>query len=317
MIVVHDAASIAVARGRVRSVAAELGFPAVDTEAMAIVVSELGTNQLRHAHEGRIDVRAVKRGDTVGLEIEAIDRGPGLADPVRAFAGESSKNLGIGLPAVQRQCSEVDLGVELGGGTRLVVRRFAGAVARRPCVASVGRPLAAEPRSGDRAAWWRTDDALLVALVDGLGHGPLAREAADVVVDAVGRAPGRPVAELVAAAADAARGTRAGVLALARLGAGKLEYAGVGNIALLWRAGAGAVERATLPAGVLGAPGQVRVRAHEVAVPRHLTLVLASDGVRDPGVDLPVEAVPPWDTAWSVLRRRARDTDDATVLVVR
>src|SRR5438093_130152 len=81
-------------------------------------------------------------------------------------------------PAALRRSGEVDFDVRIDEGTCVAARVFAAPVPRSE-VAVIGRPCSGETTSGDDAGFVRGDGgALLLFAVDGLGHGPPAREAA-------------------------------------------------------------------------------------------------------------------------------------------
>jgi CheY-like chemotaxis protein len=77
------------------------------------------------------------------------------------------------------------------------------------------------------------EERCLVLVVDGLGHGPAAADAARAVVQACRQHSTRTPEELLAAAHTAAQGTRGAAVGLAEINTAtqRLHFAGVGNIA--------------------------------------------------------------------------------------
>lgn len=313
---VRDLAGVSEARERVRELAEPVGL--LFAESAALVVSELGTNQLRYAGGGRIALRRIARDGVDGVEIEAEDDGPGIADVARAIAGEqgSEGSLGVGLAAVRRAAAELDVDSRRGEGTQLRARLFASAVRRRPTVAVVGVGLKGEPRSGDTAGSWRGDGFLSVMLCDGLGHGPLARTPADAALEIAATMPSRSAAEVVAACGRGLHGSRGAVLAFVRMDeADGVEVAGLGNIQVGFCT-PGRVERVALSSGFAGGPARA-VKATRVTSNRP-TWVLATDGVRDPfALCANAGGLPPWALAQHIIDAGARGHDDAMVVVVR
>lgn len=319
---IHEGADVSAARRLVREVGASLHLGTIVTESMAIIISELATNQLRHAGGGRAAVRPVTRDGVVGIEIEMVDHGQGLADPKRAFAGvpQNGESLGIGLAGVNRLSLELDLDTRVGEGIRILARRFGKPVRRRPSVTILGRPIATETRAGDAACFWRTDDSLLVMLSDGVGHGVPAREASDLAL-ATTRFHREAAPDVILTACDVAlRGSRGAVLALIRVDerAHAVAAASVGNI----EGGVchlGRLEPILAQAGVVGAPWAPTIcRPLLLAMPEGALLVLATDGTRGsleecggPAAHL----LPPWELAQRILDRRGND--DAMVVVVK
>lgn len=86
--------------------------------------------------------------------------------------------------------------------------------------------------SGDAAFTDRKGDFLHLALVDGLGHGNLAAEAANAVCKALAQSKWDGLIELVGACDKAARSTRGAALALVKVHcpSGRAEHVAVGNV---------------------------------------------------------------------------------------
>lgn len=319
---IREGADVSAARQFVREVGGALHLSTIATESVAIIMSELATNQLRHAGGGRASVRPVTRDGVVGIEIEMVDHGQGLADPKRAFAGvpQNGASLGIGLAGVWRLSLELDLDTRIGEGTRILARRFDKPVRRRPSVTILGRPIATEPRAGDAACFWRTDDSLLVMLSDGVGHGVPARVASDLALATTHFHREATPDTVLTACNVALRGSRGAVLALARLDerGHAVEAASMGNI----EGGIcheGRLDPILAQAGVVGASWAPPVRRPlRLAMPEGALLVMATDGTRGslqecggPGAHL----LPPWELAQRILDRRVND--DAMVVVVK
>ena len=71
-------------------------------------------------------MRRVKGMSGRGIEIEAVDRGPGIADCEAAMQDHFSSGgtLGLGLPGVKRMMDEFSLESTLGEGTRVTARKW-------------------------------------------------------------------------------------------------------------------------------------------------------------------------------------------------
>ncbi len=322
---IFDPASVAVAREAVREAGARVGLERDAFERLATAASELAHNQLRHAVGGRVGVREVRRGAVCGLEVIAADRGPGLADARSALEGGASSagGLGQGLAGVHRLADELDVDARLGEGLCVRARVFAGPVPWRSDVAVLGRPYPGEAVSGDDAAFCRTDGALLVAVADGLGHGPPAHEASARAMQAVLADPGRDPEGVVRACDAALVGTRGAVMGVARVdfAAEALEATIVGDV-MVHRYRPREALRFTATRGMLGA-ADLRRRAPRVErMPREPgeVLVLATDGLRtrlDLSSDLALLRQHPLFVAHALLERYGRPDDDALVLVAR
>jgi anti-sigma regulatory factor (Ser/Thr protein kinase) len=317
-----DEASVAVVREAARRLGGQQGLPRDRIESLIAAASELGHNQLAHARLGRMWLSAIEREGVAGLEIAALDAGPGIADPTAAMAGQTrgAGSLGVGISAAYRLADEMDFDVRLGEGTYAAARAFATPVPRSE-VAVFGRPITGEPRSGDDAGFVRSGGVLLVGLADGLGHGPEAREASERAMDLLRRHGEGDVSSLLEDCHGALQGTRGAVMAAARFDrrAGELRHAAAGNISthLYWPK---ASRRLVSASRVLGAAGAARPRpvVERESLERRPLLLMFSDGVSsraDLADDLELLRQPALVIAHQVLARFGRTTDDALVLV--
>ena len=108
-----EARRVAVALG------AELGFDETRRAELAIVVTEAATNLVKHARQGELLLRPLADGVRRGLEVLAVDRGPGLADVSRAVGDgfSTAGSPGTGLGAIRRLASAFDVHSLPGAGT--------------------------------------------------------------------------------------------------------------------------------------------------------------------------------------------------------
>jgi len=106
--------------------ARETGFDETPSRLIATAVSELARNILKYAGTGEVRLRQVQKTRGRGIEIEAIDHGPGIADCEAAMEDHfsSSGTLGLGLPGVKRMMDEFSLESEPGQGTRVTARKW-------------------------------------------------------------------------------------------------------------------------------------------------------------------------------------------------
>jgi hypothetical protein len=175
--------------------------------------------------------------------------------------------------------------------------------------------------SGDAAVVQPFAGGVLVAVLDGLGHGPEAAAASRAATRILAAHAGEPIAALVTRCHDALRGTRGTVLSLASFDAraATMTWGGVGNVeGVLVRGDAARPGREVLtPRG--GVVGYVLTPVRTAVLPVRPgdTLLLATDGIRGgftDGVDLSRR---PREVADEILARHARGSDDALVLVAR
>jgi len=321
---IHDEAAVTVAQQAALALGQRLRLPEAVIGSLTLIVRELATNQLRHARYGVIAVRAVERDGVDGVEVVAADGGEGIRNAGASLdGGPGSDDGGIGLSGVQRHADELDFDVRLGIGTCVKARRFAARVAHRREVAILGRSCEGERVSGDDATFERRGASLVLALADGLGHGPEAQEPARRAIGVVRASPEAPLADLLRDAGEGLRGTRGAVMGVVSIdeATGELAHAAVGNITTIVRGGQ---EGRSFTGGhsVLGSGSLRPQRALEERLtlrPRDL-VALCSDGLRS---RLDLEAARhlgsrhPLVVAQHLLDRFGRANDDATVVVAR
>jgi anti-sigma regulatory factor (Ser/Thr protein kinase) len=322
---IEDEASVSLAREAARAAGGAAGLDAVATGAVVIVASELAHNQLAHAREGVVAVRTIDRNGTGGVEIVAADRGEGIFDPEGALKGTAEKkgSLGVGLSGARRLSDEMDFDVRLDEGTCIRARKFARPVERRREVAVFARPCEGERVSGDHAAFVRTDGALVLAVVDGLGHGPAAREAASRAIAVLREQAERPPDEILRATDAQLERTRGAVMTVLRIEepSGRLAHAGIGNV-ITRIVSRGASQGLVGSSAVLGQPSPAgkRIVVTRSALAPVETLLVFTDGVSS---RLDVSAEPelltesPIVIAQRLVGSFGKTNDDVLLLVAR
>ena len=321
---VAEASQVGEARRTAVQAAERAGLGETDRGRVAIVVTELANNLVRHAHGGGdVLVRPVDSPAGPGLEILSIDRGPGMADVAACMRDGFSTGgtPGTGLGAVRRLSDRFDIHSARPAGTTVLSRvERAAAGAARPEFewAAVCVPVRGETVCGDT---WRVAERpgeLSILMADGLGHGPLAADAAAAAGDAFDANPFAGPRPVVEAAHARMQGTRGGAVAVFHVAGAAARYAGVGNIAgsIVSPAGSRGLASHNGTAGV-----QVRkVQEFDYPWPPGAVLVMHSDGLQGrwsfdalPGAAQRHPAV----VAALLYRDFARGRDDLTVAVVR
>jgi hypothetical protein len=95
------------------------------------VITEAATNLVKHAVGGQLLWRALERNRGVGLEILALDRGPGISNVGECLRNgySTAGSLGTGLGAIARLATEFDIYSLPGKGTALLARLWSGPLA--------------------------------------------------------------------------------------------------------------------------------------------------------------------------------------------
>lgn len=183
-------------------------------------------------------------------------------------------------------------------------------------------PAEGEDVCGDAYVVRSAATGYVLAVADGLGHGPEAAVAADAAIAAATATGEDSPAAVLRRCHMACRGTRGVVMTVVHLDLARmnLRWAGVGNVeAVLVRSrlkGPAGRETAMLPGGVVGiALPELREQAYDVQ-PGDL-LALTTDGIRGDFVDELVALAPPADVGARIIDRHRVTDDDALVLIAR
>jgi phosphoserine phosphatase RsbX len=182
--------------------------------------------------------------------------------------------------------------------------------------------LPGQSESGDHHLVCCHETGILIAAIDGIGHGEEAGAAAKAAVALLKTRADEQVISLVQECHENLRMTRGVVLSLASINPlhGMMTWIGVGNVqGALMRTGAskGIVEQELLlRAGVVGSllpPLQAAV----LPIAEGDTLIFATDGVKSEFINSLSSLEAPQRAADRILEQYCRGNDDALVLVAR
>ena len=184
------------------------------------------------------------------------------------------------------------------------------------------RALSGQRASGDVDVVKSFPGGVLVAALDGLGHGEDAATAAAVAAATLKNHAAEPVMSIVQQCHDALRSTRGVAMSVAsfNLSRGLVTWIGVGNVeGVLLRRGFARADSEMpllLRAGVVGF--QLPSLDIEVLpVSAGDTLIFATDGIHSDFARELARNFPPQKAADEILLRYGKSTDDALVLVAR
>jgi anti-sigma regulatory factor (Ser/Thr protein kinase) len=320
---VEAAGTASAVRRAADRLAVALGMPESRRADLSIVAAELAGNLVKHADRGVLLLRPVRADGLAGVELLAVDSGPGMRDVALAVGdGHSTAGtLGIGLGAIIRQASWCDVHSVPGRGTVLAVQVWPGPAPAAAWAAGLVRPLTGEPVSGDAYASRTVDGRRQVLVCDGLGHGRLAAAAAQAAVRTFGETAAAPPAQVVEALHRALGHTRGAALAVAQLDpeAGVVRYAGLGNIAGTVVSADGTRRGMVSLPGIAGHQRRT-IREYDYPLPAGAVVIMHSDGVVDrwdPTAYPGLLGHPPQVIAATVLRDAGTRHDDACVLAAR
>lgn len=187
---------------------------------------------------------------------------------------------------------------------------------------AASRTLAGQLVSGDAYLVAPFEGGVLLAVIDGLGHGPEAHLAANAAVAALSRRPEAPVMDLIQACHAEIKSTRGVVLSLASFDAarGVVTWAGVGDVegVLLSASDPSRAGRQSLLLrnGVVGYQ-LPSLREAICPVATGDMLIFATDGVGHAFIATVANGRSPQAIADDIIADHGKSTDDALVLVMR
>jgi anti-sigma regulatory factor (Ser/Thr protein kinase) len=315
------------ARRKAVAFAEDLQMDETQCGQVALAATEIATNLVKHGGGGHILLQQLTTNGHSGLRIIGVDKGPGISDITGALAdGHSTAgSMGTGLGAIRRLSDSFDVYSARDTGTVIGAEFWQGKNPQAQGKAKlevgvVSEPIRGEEECGDGWGIRTTMDNVLLMVVDGLGHGTFAAEAAREAERIVANTKENSLEEIVQTVHLALKKTRGAAFAVAKINMekGVLSFAGVGNIS----ASVVAPGSSRSMASHNGTLGQYLHRVQEFTTPwnPNSILVMHSDGLasrwdleRYPGI---------WNKPSSLIaailhRDFSRGRDDVTVLVAK
>ncbi len=318
----HDS-DVGVARRSAREAAESAGLDEEDAGRAALVATEAATNLARHASSGAFFVRRLDPAEGHGVEMVAVDRGPGIANLANSMVdGVSTRGTpGQGLGAMKRIADLLTIDSRPGEGT-IVVAQVRNGSAAAPLPMAVGGIAAAiaPDGCGDAFAFSPRVRGVAVIMIDGLGHGADAAVAAEAAVECFHRRSTDDLVNLFQALDRELRPTRGAAIAIAHvdLQDRAVHFMGVGNISGILISG-GKARNMVSHNGIVGHTMR-RVQQFDYPFAEDPTVILHSDGVGtrwQPMALIERGLTNPTAIAAQLWRSDARGRDDAGVVVVR
>ena len=324
---VTEKSQAAEARRHAASLAGILNLSRKDASNVAIIVTELAMNLAKHTTGGELLLHQLRHKTAVGVEVIALDKGPGMANIGQCLSDgySSTGSPGTGLGAVQRLSTLFDVLSVPQLGTVVLVRYWSDPKVERSStggfhVGAVSIPKPGESFSGDSWTIELTGNRAKFLLVDGLGHGQLAADASNAAIRAFHKISQDGSANVLTAINKALHGTRGAAVAVTEIEqlAGILRFAGIGNISsCIWTRDG--IKKMVSLHGIVGADVR-KIQEFSHPWPNQAILLMHSDGLHNRYV---FEKYPgimnrhPGIIAGVFYRDNNRGSDDSTVLVAR
>ena len=322
-----DSSQAGNARRQALSLAAVMDFDELRLGQLGIVVTEAARNVAAHGGHGEIILTPWSYQGIAGIDVLALDKGKGIENVSSALQdGYSTAGTpGNGLGAMSRLSGTFQLYTASGAGTALFARvlRTAQQVENETHhyrMSSISTPVGGESVCGDAWSAEYGPGRSVYIVADGLGHGPIAAEAAGEAVRVFHRvsdlAPERILSEIHHALGK----TRGAAVSIAEILHEKrlLNYAGAGNIVAAICSGGKSRSLVSMNGTVGHAIGKIQPFSYPWE--QESALIMHSDGL---ATRWNVEQYPgltsrhPALLAGVLFRDFCRKRDDATILVSR
>ena len=325
---VTEFSQVGAVRRRAVQEAEDAGLTPEETERLAILVTEAGTNLVRHAQGGEILLGAWNEGAARGFDVISLDDGPGIANVEAALsdgyttAEDDEKGLGTGLGAIARMSDVFDIHTDPKGTTLYFGVGHDRRRRRLPVdLSGVIVPKPGTEAGGDIYGIRAGRGSGTIMLMDILGHGEAAAIDARTGLEAFLASRGADLEAVEADVAEALAGSRGAAALIVEVppAPGTLRAVGLGNVRGEIVLPDGARQGIPSAPGILGA-GHRRPRPTKHAWPAGAILVLNTDGLKSAGRDGDPTSLyfrEPATIAATLYKRRRRGTDDCGVVVAK
>lgn len=315
--------------GEARRVAVELaasiGMDETARGKVAIAVTEMATNLVKHAQLGKLLCEPVHLNGSSGLRVLCLDKGPGISNIAAALEDGYSTygSCGNGLGAVRRLSTVFDLYSMPRLGTCILAEFWPQQkpnITRAFSLGVISLAVHGELVCGDGWGTRATADRSFFMVVDGLGHGAFAAEAAREAERVLAESQSPSTSSILRDFHGALKKTRGAAAAIAEISQeiGTLTFAGIGNISAT-------VIEGSKHRGIASHNGTLGHQLHKIqefTVPwsQDSVLVMHSDGL---GSKWDLSQYPglaskhPCIIAGILCRDFRREKDDVTVMTVK
>lgn len=319
---VCEQSQISDARRKIVNFSVDCGLDQEAQDRLALVLTELGTNLVKHSKSGgKILAQGMINANGSAVEVFSVDCGPGMdIEQCLPDGFSTTSTYGNGLGSAKRNSNDFDVYSELGKGSVIKVRfENRGSKLEQFEGGGVSVPKPGEILSGDKWCIAPLANGCASLLVDGLGHGFEASEAASLARRRFKENLSLPPRELLKVIHNSLRGSRGAVGAIAKIDfqKGLLAYCGLGNITgLLFSREA--KKYLTSFNGTLGYEARkfLEVEANWTS---ESMLMMCSDGIASSAfreLGNVASRSPSLLAAW-IYGNYGKTTDDATVLIVK
>jgi len=325
-----DRSYLAILKKEIHKMAQQGGFESKKLAEIDLIVSEIGSNLVKHATGGEILAGILNTDEGVTLELIGLDNGPGMMDPERMIqdGASTTQTLGHGLGSIRRLSDTFEVYSRKEWGTVLLSRVHKKITpAKRPPktplnIATLVVAKPGETLSGDGCCYiTKKNEATYLLVADGLGHGVEAHRAVKEAVTAFRTYDSDSPADILRYLHQSIKKTR-GIVATVIIIDPKNKswrFCGIGNIGT--RFNGYQLSKSYLSYnGIIGHNIPGTLNDQELSMNDYQQVMLCSDGIRSrweyakhPTIhkyDLSVQAA-------AIYKEFGRRTDDMSVVIGR
>jgi anti-sigma regulatory factor (Ser/Thr protein kinase) len=299
-----------------------VSFSALELAQLAIIITEMATNLVRHTNHGGIIRCDIMLGNR-GLMLEAVDEGAGINVDISALSdGVSTRggSLGGGLGAIQRLSDSFNLRTSDAGTIVRITKLVQEEEVPKLTVGVCSRPYPGFDVNGDGYYVCQGGERTIIAVYDALGHGKEAYETACLMHKCLIELHGLELSEIVDIAHKRLLKSRGVALWLGAVyhNTNSLSYVSLGNI----EARIITASHSQTLLSQNGTVGHYLPKHKLMKIPwiSGAVLAVATDGIsaRWQVEDYPEILGPKSNRACQrLLKEWGRATDDATIMIAR
>jgi len=322
---IENEQSIAQARDVASVIASDLGFDKYGCAQIALAVSEVAGNVVKHAVKGSLSIRL--SGNKKGLVSLMQDSGQGFKNLKKVMQeGYSSMatSLGVGLNAAQRAMDEFVIRSKPGLGTRVIMKKYLPIPEEEIEYGILSLNDERYSFNGDAYVIKEFEgDKVLLAVIDGTGNGFHAYEVATIVKKIIKNNYRSDLVTIVRKCHRNLRKefdislVRSCVLGILLLKSRSLEYVGVGDTLIHVYGNHKKINLRSCK-GIVGDTRFPNLTLQKFLCSRKIIIVMCSDGIkpRYSEEDLPLDLSAQHITDF-IMKNYRNQYGDATVLVAK
>jgi len=325
-----DRSYLAILKKEIHKMAQQGGFEAKQLAEIDLIVSEMGSNLVKHASGGEILAGIQQTDEGVTLELIGLDSGPGMTDPEKMMldGASTTQTLGHGLGSIRRLSHTFEIYSRKDWGTILLSRvhkKTDGRKAHSIPSTRINALVVAKPGetlSGDGCCYINAkDDTIHLLVADGLGHGAEAHRAVKEAVTAFRAFDSKSPVDILRHLHQSIKKTRGMVATVVIIDPKnkRWRFCGIGNIGMRFN-GLQQSKSYLSYNGIVGHNIPNTLNDQELSLNDYQQVMLCSDGIRSRWEHAKHPTIHKYDLslqAAAIYKEFGRRTDDMSVIIGR